>query len=80
MRVNVFVMRRDGETPSELLVLPMPPEAATQQNYETAWNYYATVDTGNRIFGDVDGQVIEAELASSGFAVVTPRLHFDVEI
>lgn len=72
MLVNVFVMRRDGETPSELLVLPLSPEVATQQAYQTAWNYYATVDTGDRIFDDVDAQALEATLARLGFAVITP--------
>lgn len=79
MQVNVFVMRREGETPSELLVLPMSSDDATQQKYQTAWNYYGTVDTGDRIFGDVDVQVIETQLARSGFAVVTSA-HFDIEI
>jgi hypothetical protein len=74
MQVNVFVMRRDGETPSELLVLPMPPEAATQEKYQIAWNYYATVDTGDRMFGEIDARAIEAEIAASGFAVVTPQV------
>jgi hypothetical protein len=69
MQVNVFVMRRDGETPSELLVLPVPPEGTIQQKYQTAWNYYATVDTGDRMF---DAVAIETELASSGFAIVRP--------
>lgn len=72
MKVSVFVMRRDGETPSELLVLPLSPEVATQQAYETAWNYHATVDTGDRIFGNVDAQCLETTLARSGFAVITP--------
>lgn len=73
MQVNVFVTRSEGELQRELLVLPLSPEAAIPEQYRSGWNNYATVDTGDRMFGDVDARAIEIELASSGFAVVTPQ-------
>lgn len=73
MQVNVFVTRRAGELQRELLVLPLSPEAAIPSEYRSGWNYYATVDTRDRMFGDVDARAIETELACSGYAVVTPR-------
>jgi len=73
MQVNVFVTRTAGQLQRELLVLPMSPEAAIPPKYRTGWNYYATVDTGDRMFGDLNAQSIERELASSGHVVVTPH-------
>jgi len=75
MNVNVFVTRVDGTLQNDLLVLPMSPQAAIPEQYRTGWNYYATVDTGDRMFGDVDAQTIEAEIAPSGFAVVKSLSH-----
>lgn len=72
MNVNVFVARVDGALRNELLVLPLTPEAAIPAQYRVGWNYYATVDSGDRMFGDVDARAIEVEIATSGFAVVTP--------
>lgn len=73
MNVNVFVTRVDGAVQTELLVLPLSPEAAIPPQYRTGWNYYATVDTGDHMFGDVDARAIEVEIALNGFAVVKPE-------
>ncbi|WP_299753155.1 hypothetical protein [Devosia sp.] len=51
----------------------MSPEAAIPPQYRVGWTYYATVDTGDRMFGDIDARGIEAEIASSGFALVKPE-------
>ena len=72
MQVNVFITRKAGELQRELLVLPMSPQAAIPPEYRSGWTYYATVDTGDRMFGDLGAVAIEAELAKSGFVVVTP--------
>ncbi|HEV7344425.1 MAG TPA: hypothetical protein VGN60_02185 [Devosia sp.] len=73
MQVNVFVTRAEGKVQHDLLVLPLSPHSAIPPQYRNGWNYYATVDTGDRMFGDIDARAIERELASSGFAVVTPQ-------
>jgi len=73
MNVNVFVTRIDGALQNELLVLPLSPEAAIPAQYRSGWNYFATVDTGDHMFGAIDGRAIEVEIASSGFAVVKPQ-------
>lgn len=73
MQVNVFVTRTAGQLQRELLVLPMSPEAAIPPKFRSGWNYYATVDTGDGMFGDIDARTLESELASSGFALVTPH-------
>lgn len=74
MNVNVFVTRVDGQLQNQLLVLPIKPEAMIPPQYRTGWNYFATVDTGDRMFGDVDARAIEAEIAATGFAVVKPKV------
>jgi len=74
MQVNVFVTRQEGQLQRELLVLPLSPEAAIPPQYQEGWTYFVTVETTDRIFGDVDAEAIEAEIAASGFAVVTPQV------
>lgn len=74
MQVNVFVTRREGELQREMLVLPLSPQTAIPPEYRSGWNYYATVDTGDRLFGDIDALAIEAELAASGYAIVKPEV------
>ena len=74
MQVNVFVTRVDGQLQHELLVLPQSPQAAIPAKYQNDWTYFASVETGDSIFGDVDAKAIEAEIARSGFAVVTPTV------
>ena len=73
MNVNVFVTRIDGALQNDLLVLPVSPEAVIPAQYRTGWNYFATVDTSDHIFGAIDSRAIEVEIASSGFAVVKPK-------
>jgi len=73
MQVNVFVTRVGDQLQTELLVLPMSPQAAIPPQYRTGWNYYATVDTADGMFGDIDAVLIETEIALSGFAVVKPE-------
>lgn len=73
MQVNVFVTRIEGKLQHELLVLPLSPQAAIPVQYRSGWNYYATVDTADRLFGDIDAKAIEAELEAAGFAVVVPE-------
>lgn len=72
MQVNVFVTRQEDQLQLELLVLPLSPQAAIPAQYQEGWTYFVTVETTDRIFGDVDAKAIEAEIAASGFAVVTP--------
>lgn len=72
MRVNVFVTRVAGQLRNELLVLPSSPQTAIPAKYRTGWNYYATMDTGDRMFGQVGSAVLEAELATNGFATMRP--------
>lgn len=74
MQVNVFVTRVDGKLQRDLLVLPQAPDAAIPAQYREGWTYYATVDTLDRMFGDIDARAIEAEIGKSGFAVVTPSV------
>jgi hypothetical protein len=73
MQVNVFITRSKGQLQRELLVLPMSPQSAIPPEYRSGWNYYATVDTRDQMFGNVDARAIETELANSGFAVVMPQ-------
>lgn len=72
MNVNVFVTRVDGALQNELLILPLSPQAAIPPQYRVGWNYYTTVDSGDRMFGDIDTLAIEAEIAKSGFALFRP--------
>ncbi|MGB3337811.1 MAG: hypothetical protein WBA73_11580 [Devosia sp.] len=74
MQVNVFVARVDGKLSNDLLVLPLAPHSAIPDQYQDHWKYYATVETGDRIFGDVVASAIEAEIGKVGFAVVTPTV------
>lgn len=74
MHVNVFVTRTDGKLRNELLVLPLTSQAAIPAQYHNGWSYYATVETGDHMFGGIDARAIEAELAASGFAVVMPKV------
>lgn len=73
MNVNVFVARVDGQTQHQLLALPQSPHAAIPAQFRTGWAYFATVDSGDRMFGDADAKFIEAEIAANGFALVTPK-------
>lgn len=72
MNVNVFVTRVAGAVQNELLVLPLSSQAAIPPQYRDGWNYFATVDTGDRMFSGIDARAIEAEIAKNGFAVVKP--------
>jgi len=74
MRVNVFVARVDGQLQNQLLVLPTSDQAAIPKQFRGGWTYYATVDSGDSMFGDVDASAVEDEIAASGFAVVTPTV------
>jgi hypothetical protein len=74
MQVNVFVTRVEGQLQNNLLVLPISPQAAIPDQFRRGWNYYATVDTRDHIFGDVVAVAIEIEIANTGFAVVTPKV------
>lgn len=73
MLVNIFVTRQDGAM-QNLMVPPLAPTAAIPAQYRTGWNYYATVDTGDRLFGNIDAVAVETELANSGFALVSPEI------
>jgi hypothetical protein len=72
MNVNVFVMHVEGALQAEMLVLPLEPSAPVPEKYRTNWQYFATVDTSDKLFGGIDARAIEVEVASSGFAVVAP--------
>ena len=73
MQVNVFITRKQGQLQRELLVLPVSPQTSVPPKYRSGWNYYATVDTRDRMFGEGGGDTIEAALARTGFAVMTPQ-------
>ena len=75
MQVNVFVARIDGQLQNQLLVLPTSDQAAIPKQFRGDWTYYATVDSGDGMFGDVDASAVDAEIAATGFAVVTPTVH-----
>jgi len=72
MQVNVFVIPRDSE--NKLLVLPMSPDAAIPPQFQKGWFYYASVSSGDALFGDVDATTIEDGIAASGFALVSPEV------
>ncbi|RYD73399.1 MAG: hypothetical protein EOP84_21605 [Verrucomicrobiaceae bacterium] len=74
MQVNVFITRQDGHLLNELLVLPMSADAAIPSNYRLEWVYYATTNTSDQMFGDLDAETLEAEIAEKGFAVVKPEV------
>lgn len=74
MQVNVFVTRIDGQLQHELLVLPLSPQSSIPTQYRDGWTYFVTVETGDQIFGNIDALSIERAIATSGFAVVKPRV------
>jgi hypothetical protein len=74
MQVNVFVIQVDGAVHTELLVLPLSPEAVIPPQFQRGWKYFATVDSGDSLFRGVDARAIEIEINSTGFAVVKPML------
>lgn len=74
MRVNVFITRRDGQLQNELLVLPCSSEASIPAQHRLEWVYYATTDTSDSMFGNMDADTLEEEIAEKGFAVVAPEL------
>jgi len=73
MQVNVFVARVGEQLQTDLLVLPVSPQADIPPQYRVDWNHHATVDTSDPMFGDIDARAIEAEIAKSGFAIVKPE-------
>ena len=46
---------------------------AIPAQYRDGWRYYATVDTVDRMFGDIDARPIEAEIARSDLALPSRR-------
>jgi hypothetical protein len=74
MQVNVFITREDGQLQNKLLVLPISPQSAIPKEHRDDWRYYATVSTGDRMFGDIDARAIETEVAANGFAIVSPEV------
>jgi hypothetical protein len=74
MRVNVFITRQDGQLQNELLVLPVTSDGSIPQQYRLQWVYYATTDTSDSMFGNMDAKTLEEEIAEKGFAVVVPEL------
>jgi hypothetical protein len=73
MQVNVFISREAGHLHDKLLVLPMAPKAPIPKTYRVGWQYFATTDTADAMFGNVDPRAIEVELSSNGFAIVSPH-------
>jgi len=67
MQVNVFIAHKQGALKNQLLVLPLTPEAAISAEYRTGWQYYATVNAGDRMFGELDPAALEAAIVSNGF-------------
>jgi hypothetical protein len=72
MRVNVFITRQQGQSRNELLVLPASAQSAIPPQYQAGSTYYATTDTADRMFGDIDTSELEADVADQGFAIVKP--------
>jgi hypothetical protein len=70
MIVNVFVTGVDHALKAELLVLPERAAESVPDKFTDGWTYFATVDTFDSIFGEIDGRAIELEMSASGFAVV----------
>jgi hypothetical protein len=73
MQVNVFVARESGRLQEALLILPMVPRAPIPKDYRVGWRYFATTDTDDALFGEIDARAIEVELENSGFALVSPK-------
>lgn len=73
MQVNVFITHQEGDARTKLLVLPASPQAVIPPQYRLGWVYYATTDTGDRMFGDVDAVKLEAQIAAKGYAIVKPE-------
>lgn len=70
MRVNVFVSAVEHALAAKMLVLPDEVQAAMPEDYRAGWTYFATVDTADGIFGDIDARAIEIEMSANGYAVV----------
>jgi hypothetical protein len=70
MRVNVFTPGAKPSLQDKMLVLPDPMETAIPDAIEADWRYFATVDTGDGIFGEIAASAIEAEISSNGYALV----------
>jgi hypothetical protein len=64
MQVNVFIAREDGQLQNKLLALPTMPTAAILKECRDGWTYFARVETGDGMFGDLD--VASLEKADSG--------------
>jgi hypothetical protein len=73
MQVNVFITRESGELRNKLLVLPINPKVAIPPEFRLGWIYYATVSTGDRMFGEMDAVTLEEHVASRGFASIKPE-------
>lgn len=73
MQVNVFITRERGQLQHKLLVLPIDPRVAIPPEFRLGWAYYATVSTGDRMFGDTDAVTLEAKIAAMGYAIVKPE-------
>jgi hypothetical protein len=71
--VNVFVTRENGDQQNKLLVLPINPKVAIPPEFRLGWIYYATVSTGDRMFGKMNANSLEEHIASRGFAIVKPE-------
>jgi hypothetical protein len=74
MQVNVFITRENRQLQNTLLVLPISPTAAIPPEFRLGWIYFASVSTGDRMFGDTDAVSLEAQIASKGYAVVKPNV------
>jgi hypothetical protein len=74
MQVNVFITRETGQSQNKLLVLPINPKVAIPPEFRLGWIYYATVSTGDRMFGDMYASTLEEHIAAKGFAIVKPEV------
>ncbi|HEY0034895.1 MAG TPA: hypothetical protein VGB81_16655 [Devosia sp.] len=73
MQVNVFITHQDGDARTKLLVLPSSPNASIPPQFRLGWIYYATTNTSDAMFGDLDAMTLEEQLARQGYAIVRPE-------
>lgn len=69
MQVLVFVARPAGEKTRKLLVLPVTPGAAIPPAMREEWDYFATVDVGDKLLAASSGRVA-SDIERQGYALV----------
>lgn len=74
MQVNVFITHQEGALRNSLLVPPQSPQAAIPKEYQAGWQYFATVNSGDEMFGGISARSIELDILTAGHALVDPKV------